>query len=191
MPPRATDVFPPSRRWKSNKFWRFQTCAKGDKSGQFRFTKPIRRSKGTAFPAPDPCVIYVGSLVPSTTRADMKALFEPFSPLRDVRLDIVAGKTCRRSVYVFILWISLMTKIEIERKCCHGHSNHELNVNAVIVIQIIRHIDALFLRDIQNMNKRTVSMFFLSLELESGSQFCRQRRGTLRRGKRVLHCTAA
>jgi hypothetical protein len=46
-----------------------------------------------------------------------------------------------------------MTKIEIEGKCCHGHSNHELEVNAVILIQIIKHIDALFLREIYNMNK--------------------------------------
>jgi hypothetical protein len=65
----------------------------------------------------------------------------------------VAGKTRRRSVYFFILCISLMTKIEIEGKCCHGHSNHELQVNAVIMIQIIKHVDALFLRDIHDTNK--------------------------------------
>jgi hypothetical protein len=41
-----------------------------------------------------------------------------------------------------------MTKIEIEGKCCHGHSNHELKANAVILIQIMKHVDALFLRDI-------------------------------------------
>jgi hypothetical protein len=64
-----------------------------------------------------------------------------------------AGKTCKRSVYLFLLWISLMTKIEIEKQCCHGHSNYELKVNAVILIQIIKHVDALFLRDIHNMNK--------------------------------------
>jgi hypothetical protein len=48
-----------------------------------------------------------------------------------------------------------MTKIEIEGKCCHGHSNHELKGNAVILIQIIKHVDALFMRDIHNMNKQT------------------------------------
>jgi hypothetical protein len=46
-----------------------------------------------------------------------------------------------------------MTKIEIEKKCCHGHSNHELKVNAVILIQIIEHVDTLFLKDIYNLNK--------------------------------------
>jgi hypothetical protein len=29
-----------------------------------------------------------------------------------------------------------MTKIEIEGKSCHGHSNHELKVNATIFIQM-------------------------------------------------------
>jgi hypothetical protein len=37
-------------------------------------------------------------------------------------------------------------KIEIEGKCYHNHSNHELNGNAVILIQIIKHGGALFLR---------------------------------------------
>jgi hypothetical protein len=53
-------------------------------------------------------------------------------------------KTCRQSIYLFMLGTSLRTKIEIEGKCCHGHSNHELNVNAVIMIQTIKHVDALF-----------------------------------------------
>jgi hypothetical protein len=48
-----------------------------------------------------------------------------------------------------------MTKIEIEGKCCHGHSNHESKVNAVIPIQIIKHVDVLFLREKHNMNKKT------------------------------------
>jgi hypothetical protein len=42
-----------------------------------------------------------------------------------------AGKTCTRFVYLFILCTSVMTKIEIEWKCSHGHSNHELNRNDV------------------------------------------------------------
>jgi hypothetical protein len=29
-----------------------------------------------------------------------------------------------------------MTKIEIERKWCHGHLNHELKINATIFIQM-------------------------------------------------------
>jgi hypothetical protein len=62
-------------------------------------------------------------------------------------------KTSRRSIYLFILWISLMTKTEIERKCCHGYSNHGLKVNVAILIQIIKHIDGLFLRDVHNMNQ--------------------------------------
>jgi hypothetical protein len=41
-----------------------------------------------------------------------------------------------------------MTKVEIEGKCCHSHSNTELKVNVVIMIQIIKHVDALFLRAI-------------------------------------------
>jgi hypothetical protein len=48
-----------------------------------------------------------------------------------------------------------MTKIEIEKKCRHGHSNHELKVNTVIPIQNIKHADSPFLRDIHNMNKQT------------------------------------
>jgi hypothetical protein len=68
-------------------------------------------------------------------------------------LTTVVGKTWRWFVYGFILCISLMTKTEIEGKYCHGHSNHELKVNTVILIQIIKHIDALVLRDIHNMNK--------------------------------------
>jgi hypothetical protein len=46
-----------------------------------------------------------------------------------------------------------MTKIEIEGKWSHDHSNHELKLNAVIMIQIIKHGEALFLRGIHNMNK--------------------------------------
>jgi hypothetical protein len=46
-----------------------------------------------------------------------------------------------------------MTKTEIEGKCYHVHSNHELKINAAILIQIIKHVDAVFLRDIHNMNK--------------------------------------
>jgi hypothetical protein len=65
----------------------------------------------------------------------------------------VAGKTCRRSIYLFMLCISLITKIEIDGKCCHGHSNHELKVDVDILIQIRKHVDALFLRDRHNMNK--------------------------------------
>jgi hypothetical protein len=53
-------------------------------------------------------------------------------------------KNIRGSVYFFIPWISLMWKIEIEGKCYHGHSNHELKVNTVILIQIIKQIHALF-----------------------------------------------
>jgi hypothetical protein len=41
-----------------------------------------------------------------------------------------------------------MMKIEIEGKYCHGHSNHELKLNNVILIQITKHVDAFFLRDI-------------------------------------------
>jgi hypothetical protein len=41
-----------------------------------------------------------------------------------------------------------MTKIEIEGKYGHNNSNHELKVNAVILIQIIKYLDALCLRDI-------------------------------------------
>jgi hypothetical protein len=37
-----------------------------------------------------------------------------------------------------------MTKIKIEGKCCHVHRNHELKVNAVILIQIIKYVDTLF-----------------------------------------------
>jgi hypothetical protein len=73
------------------------------------------------------------------------------------------GKTWRQSVYLFILCISLMTKIGIEGKCCHVHSNHELKINTVILVQIIKHRDALFLREIYNMNKRIIYIFFLSL----------------------------
>jgi hypothetical protein len=46
-----------------------------------------------------------------------------------------------------------MTKIEIEGKCCHDHSNYELKVNAIIMIQIIKYVDAIFLNDMHNMNK--------------------------------------
>jgi hypothetical protein len=46
-----------------------------------------------------------------------------------------------------------MTKIEIEGKCCHGHSNHELKVRAAILIRIIKHVDVLFLRYTHNMSK--------------------------------------
>jgi hypothetical protein len=46
-----------------------------------------------------------------------------------------------------------MTKIEIEGRYCHGHSNHELKINAVILIQNMKHGDALFLRDMHNMGK--------------------------------------
>jgi hypothetical protein len=49
--------------------------------------------------------------------------------------------------------VYLMTKIEIDGKCRHDNSNHELKGNAVILIQIIKHVDSLFLRDIHNMNK--------------------------------------
>jgi hypothetical protein len=45
-----------------------------------------------------------------------------------------------------------LIKIEIEWKCCHGHSNHELEINAFILIQIIKHVDALFLRDIHDID---------------------------------------
>jgi hypothetical protein len=48
-----------------------------------------------------------------------------------------------------------MTKIEIEGKCCHEHSNYELTVSAVILIQIIKHVDAFFLRDTCKLNKQT------------------------------------
>jgi hypothetical protein len=41
----------------------------------------------------------------------------------------VTRKTCRRSGFLFTLCIALMTKTEIERKCCHGHSNHELKIH--------------------------------------------------------------
>jgi hypothetical protein len=49
------------------------------------------------------------------------------------------------------LWIHIVnvTHDEIEIKArCHGYSNHEFKGNAVILVQIIKHVDALFLRDI-------------------------------------------
>jgi hypothetical protein len=56
-----------------------------------------------------------------------------------------------------------MTKIEIEGKCCHGHSNHELKVNTVILIQIIKHVDALFLKVMTFFVIRFLTMFLLPL----------------------------
>jgi hypothetical protein len=56
----------------------------------------------------------------------------------------VAGKDVDDPLSFFILWRSLMTKIEVEGKCCHDHSNHELKVNAVILIQIIKRVGAFF-----------------------------------------------
>jgi hypothetical protein len=59
-----------------------------------------------------------------------------------------------------------MTKIETEWNGYHGHSNHKLKVNTVILIQIIKHVDALFLRDIHFCEfVRIVYMFFLPLYL--------------------------
>jgi hypothetical protein len=55
-------------------------------------------------------------------------------------------------------------EIEIEWKCCHGNSNHELKVNAVILIQIIKQVDTLFLRNIHFFELvPIVYMFFVLL----------------------------
>jgi hypothetical protein len=40
-----------------------------------------------------------------------------------------------------------MEKIEIEGKCCHGHSNHELKVSTTIFIQMRE--------EFETMNKQT------------------------------------
>jgi hypothetical protein len=79
-----------------------------------------------------------------------------------------AGKPCKRSVVLFILCISLITKIEIVGKCCRGHSNHELKQNAAILIQITKNIDALFWEIYTIWIKpRIVYMFFLHLHVFS------------------------
>jgi hypothetical protein len=59
-----------------------------------------------------------------------------------------------------------MTKIKIEWKYRHGHSSHEFKINVVIMIQIIKHVDTLFLRDLHFCELvRIVYMFFLRLHV--------------------------
>jgi hypothetical protein len=76
------------------------------------------------------------------------------SPIQEERISIITSHFFGfGTVYLFIMYIDRMTKIEIEGKCYDGDSNHELKVNAVILIEIIKHVKSLFLRDIHNMNK--------------------------------------
>jgi hypothetical protein len=89
----------------------------------------------------------------------------PFSRQTD------SGRKNMETIRGLIHIVNVTTKIEIEGKWCHGHSNHETKVNAVILIQIIKYVEAFFLKDMHFLSVATDRLYVLPATVFKKSRF--------------------